>query len=114
VTWREFLNIYADTLAVALGFATVGAGFVLWINGRVQPITQGQALLVIAAALLVACIATAILHGYLGLSIFLAPLVGTVCGLVALPLIRAIIKAGTRVEARADDIADKAIDKVTK
>ena len=48
--------------------------------------------------------------GFLGWSIFIAPFVGFVCGLVALPIIRTVIKSGNRVEMRADDLTDKGID----
>lgn len=112
--WREFINLYADTLGVALGFAVGGAGMALWVRGRTEQITRNQALATIAAAMLVACITTAIAHGVLGWSIFLSPLLGFVAGLIALPIIRAVIKGGERVEDRADDIVDKGIDKVTK
>jgi len=112
MSWRDFFDQYAETLGIALVFGFGGSGFVLWLGANRQPITPGQALSAISAALLVTAIATAFVHGYLGWNIFLAPFVGFVCGLVALPIIRAVIKGGQRVETRADDITDGAIDRV--
>lgn len=111
MTWREFLNQYADTMGVTAVFALLGASFLLWTEAdRKAPLSRGRALTVLSAALLVSGIATAFVHGYLGWTIFVAPLVGAVSGLVALPLILAVAKGGRRVEMRADDIADKGID----
>ncbi len=112
MSWRDFLSHYADTLGVTAMFAMLGSGFLLWIGS--DPISKGKALAVLAAGQFVSGIATAFVHGYLGWSIFVAPAVGATCGLVALPIILAVAKGGKRVEARADDIADKAIDKVSK
>ncbi len=114
MSWREFLNHYADTLGVTAAFALLGSGFLLWVGADKVPLSRGKALIVLAAGQFVSGIATAFVHGYLGWSIFVAPAVGSVCGLVALPIIMAVAKGGKRVEMRADDIADKAIDKVSK
>jgi hypothetical protein len=110
MSWRDFLSVYSETLGVALGFSVAGAGFTLWLGDKRFPITKGQAVGTLFAAMMVACIATAFVHGYMGWSIFLSPFVGFVCGLIALPIIRTIIKGGQRVETRADDIADKGIN----
>lgn len=111
MTWREFLANYADTLGITALFAFFGSGFLLWAGvDAVTPISKGRALIVLAAGQFVSGIATAFVHGYLGWSIFAAPAVGSVCGLVALPIIMAVAKGGRRVEMRADDLADKGID----
>lgn len=112
MSWREFLHHYADTLGVAAFFALLGAGFLLFVGADKVPLSRGRAISVLAAGQFVSGIATALVHGYLGWSIFLAPAVGSVCGLVALPIIMAVAKGGRRVEMRADDIADSALDKV--
>lgn len=111
MSWRDFLNQYADTMGVTAVFALMGASFLLWTEaGTKAPLSRGRALTVLSAALLVAGVATAFVHGFLGWTIFVAPLVGVVSGLVALPLILTVAKGGRRVEMRADDIADKGID----
>lgn len=110
--WHDFLSKYAETLGVSALFAALSSGMLLWIGS--EPITKGRALLIVAAGQFVASIATAFVHGYLQWSIFVAPAVGATCGLVAMPAIWTIVKAGRRVEGHADEIADKAIDKVTK
>lgn len=112
MSWRDFLHQYADTLGVTAIFALLGAGFLLFIGGDKAPLSRGRAITVLAAGQFVSGIATAIVHGYLGWSIFLAPAVGSVCGLVALPLILAVAKGGRRVEMRADDIADSGLDRL--
>lgn len=110
MTWREFLNQYAETLGVALAFAFMGSALLLKVDNKPSP-TPAQALTVILAGLLVASCATAFVHGYLGWNIFVAPFVGLVCGAVALPIFRTLIKASKRVEDRADDVADSALDR---
>ncbi len=112
MTWRDFVHHYADTLGVAAFFALLGSGLLLFVGSDKVPLSRGRALTVLAAGQFVAAIATAFVHGVLGWSIFLAPFVGAVCGLVALPIILAVVKGGRRVEMRADDIADTALDKV--
>jgi len=110
--WREFLSNYAETLGVSALFAALSSGMLLWIGS--EPLTKGRALLIVAAGQFVASIATAFVHGYLQWSIFIAPAVGATAGLVALPAIFTVVKAGRRIEGHADELADKAIDKVTK
>ena len=110
--WKDFLANYAETLGVSALFAMLSSGMLLWIGS--EPISKGRALMIVAAGQLVTGAATAFVHGYLQWSIFVAPAVGATCGLVALPVIWSVVKAGRRVEGHADDIADRAIDKVTK
>lgn len=112
MTWREFIHTYADTLGVTALFALLGSGFLLFVGADRTPLSRGRAVTVLAAGQFVSGIATAFVHGYLGWSIFVAPAVGSVCGLVALPLILAVAKGGRRVEMRADDIADSGLDKL--
>ena len=111
-SWRDFVATYAETLGVSAMFALLSSGMLLWIGS--EPISKGRALLIVAAGQFVTGIATAFVHGYLQWSIFVAPAVGATCGLVALPVIWTVVKAGRRVEGHADEIADKAIDKVTR
>lgn len=110
MSWLEFWNRYADTFGVTAVFSALGSGFLLWRSAEKKPLTRGRVLMVVLGGLLVSAITTAMAHGYLGLSIFLAPLLGTICGLTALPLMSAVMKGGDRVEERAPDIADKGID----
>lgn len=110
--WHEFVTKYADTLGITALFAALSSGMLLWIGN--EPITKGRALMIVAAGQLVASVATAVAHGYLQWSIFVAPAVGATCGLVAMPMIWSVVKAGKQVENHAGEIADKAIDKVTK
>ena len=110
--WREFWDHYWQTLSVTAAFAFGGSGFLLW--GSPQTLSAGRALLVIASGQFVASASTAFFHGYLGWNIFIAPFVGMVCGLVGLPLIRAVTKGGQRVDDRAGDIADQQLDRLGK
>ena len=113
--WREFFSQFGETLGISATFAFAGSALLLWIDGNRKPATQatmGQAMAVIVAGLLVASCATSFVHGYLMWNIFVAPLVGFVCGLVAMPIVRAVVKGGRRVEARADDITDAGIEKL--
>lgn len=110
-SWAQWWAANVETLGVALTFAFGGSGFLLWAVDK-GPFSTGRVLSVIAAGQFVTGIATAFVHGYLGWSIFVAPAVGSVCGLVALPMIFAIAKGGKRVETRADDIADKGINMI--
>lgn len=107
--WREFWDHYWQTLGVTAAFSFGGAGIVLW--GSPQIITPGRAFLVIVSGQFVTGASTALVHGYLGWNIFVAPFVGLVCGLVAMPIMRAVIKIGQRVDERATDIADRQIDR---
>jgi len=113
VTWREFVVHYADTLGVTAVFALLGSGLLLFIGADKTPLSRGRAVTVLAAGQFVSAIATAFVHGYLGWSIFVAPAIGAVAGLVALPVILAVAKGGRRVEMRADDIADTALEKLS-
>ena len=110
MTWREFIETNADTLGVTLFFAALGSAFML----RVRPVTPGKALTVFAAGQLAGNVATAVCFGYLGWSIFLAPLIGTLCGLVGLYILMTTIKAGARVEDRGSDVGDVLIEKLGK
>ena len=115
--WTEFVWSYADSLGVAELFALFAGGILLHVGVPSLPdgkMSNGRAFLVLSAGMMVAAIATAIVIGYLGWSFLFAPLVGGVAGLVALPLILAVARGGKRVQDRAEDLTDRAIDKVVK
>lgn len=108
--WQDFWRDYAETLGVTLAFATASSGFALW--NHPNP-TVRQGLSVIVAGVVVTAVATVVLHGYLAWSPLLAPLVGAVSGLVAMPVMFAVMRGGKRIEDRADDLTDAAIKRVT-
>jgi len=108
--WHDFWNRFGETLGVALLFAIGTSSFVLW---QTKDPTVRQGLTVIVAGVLVSSAATAALNGYLGWHQFLAPAIGSVSGLVAMPLLFAVMKGGRRIETKADDITDAAIQRVT-
>lgn len=111
-TWPQFIERYAHTLGITLAFAFGGAGLLLWSSR--EKYTTSRALLVIAAGQCLGAGATAFVHGYLSWSIFVAPVVGVVCGLVALPILLGIAKVGDRIGQRFPDIGDKLVDKYTR
>lgn len=104
--WSAWWNATAETLGITLAFAFGGAGFALWM-AKDTSIVRG--FVVILAGLMVASAATVIVHGYFGASPFLAPVVGVVCGLVAMPLLSAIAQIG---QQRAADIVTGVVNKV--
>jgi len=108
--WTDFVRDYAETLGVAIVFGVGTSGFILW-NTKDPTVKQG--LSVIFAGIVVTAAATAALNGYLGWHQLLAPVIGAVSGLVAMPLMFAIMKSGKRVEEKADDITDAAIRRAT-
>lgn len=108
--WSDFWKAYSETLAVAAAFAFGGSAFVLW---KVDNATAKRGALVIISGQFVNAAATVLVHGYFGWSIFVAPIVGLTCGIVAMPILNTIMKGGARVESRADDIADAGIKRVT-
>lgn len=110
-TWSQFVERYAQTLGVALGFAFGGSALLLWSSK--ETITTSRALLVIFAGQCLGAGATAFVHGYLRWNIFVSPVVGVVCGLVALPILTGIAKVGDRLGARMPDVGDRVIDKYT-
>lgn len=85
----------------------------LWVNSngvKTGGTTPSQALIVIAAGQLVAAAAAVFVHGYLGWPVVVAPAFGAVCGVLGIVLVRTLVKGGKRVEDRADDLADKAVN----
>ena len=107
---------YADSLGVAELFSLFAGGLLLGWGAPSLPegkMSNGRAFVVLASGMFVAAIATAATIGYLGWSFLLAPLVGGVAGLVAVPVILAVARSGKRIQDRSDDIADKVIDRVT-
>lgn len=111
-SWREFWENEADTLGITLFFSALGSAFMLWATDRSNPITKARAISVLVAGQLAGNIASAFVFGYLEWSIFLAPLIGTVAGLVGIFGLLTIIKAGKRVEDRSDDVGDIVIKKM--
>lgn len=107
--WQQFLDRYAQTLGVTLAFAFGGAGLLMWSSR--EHYTTSSALLVIVSGLALATGTTAFVHGYLGWNIFVAPAVGLVCGLVALPILVGVAKVGERIGRRFPDIGEKIINR---
>ena len=85
--WLTWWHDTAETIGIALAFSFGGSGFVLW-SGKDYSVQRG--LVVILAGLVVTAVATALVHGYFGGSAYLAPLVGLVCGIVAMPVLNAV------------------------
>lgn len=112
MTWQEWFREHSLTLAITLGFASGGSLLLLWLRpGEAGP---WRFLLAWAAGQLVGASAAVAAHGYVGVSFFFAPLIGLCCGIVAVPLLRAVMRVSMRVEKRADDLGDRAIDVITK
>lgn len=100
-TWAEFWAKTADTIGIGAAFSFIGAAYLLWVSPNEHSVSRGFT--VILAAQILNGVTTAFVHGYLGWSIFIAPVVGLVCGLVAVPVLMAVIK--TSNERAADVIA---------
>jgi hypothetical protein len=108
--WLDFWNKTAETIGIALAFAFGSSTFLLWSANDKPTVKRG--LSVIFAGLVVTAAATSFVHGYLGWSAFLAPVVGVIGGLIGLPLMFAITKGGKHIEDRADDITDAGLKHV--
>lgn len=106
----DWLWRHREELGLSLAFAFLSAIMVLMAGG--DQVTRRKAFLVIFAALLVDAAATSLAMGVMAWPMFVAIPVGAVSGLVGLPLMMALIRAGKRVETRADDIADKGINMI--
>jgi hypothetical protein len=106
--WLDFWNKTGETLGIAAAFCFGGASFVLWVSNDTY--TPRRGLTVIVAGQIVTAAATAFIHGYLGWSIFLAPAVGLLAGLVSLPLLLAIIKVS---QDKASDVVTAVVKKVS-
>ena len=107
--WADFWHDFGETLGVALAFSVATSSFALWSTAN-PTVRQGMS--VIASGVLVSAAATAALNGYLGWHQLLAPAIGAVSGLVAMPLLFAIMRGSKRIEDRADDLTDAAIKRV--
>lgn len=101
--WREFFEQFRETLGISAVFALGGAFLHLW--SRRETYSTGKAFMVIVASQLTTAAVTAIVHGMLGWNVFLAPVVGLVCGLVALPVIGGVVVLGEKIGASAPDLA---------
>ena len=108
--WSDFWRSYAETLAIAAAFAFGGSGFVLW---TIDNSTAKRGFLVIISGQFVNAATTVFVHGYFGWSVFIAPVIGLACGIVAMPILNTIMKGSRRVETRADDLTDAGIKRVT-
>lgn len=108
-TWQQFIERYAQTVGIAAIFAFLGAGLLLWTSKETH--TLSRALLVVVAGECLMLGATAIGHGYLQWTIFVAPIVGLVCGLVALPVLVGVAKLGERLGTKVPDMGEKLVDK---
>ncbi len=100
--WLDFWNKTGETLGIAAAFAFGGAAFLLWVSPEAY--TPKRGLTVILGGQVLNAATTAFVHGYLGWSVFVAPAVGLVVGLIAVPVMMAIIalaqdKAGDWIAA---------------
>ena len=82
----------------------------LWTGDN---IAVKRGLLVILSGQVVNAATTVLIHGYLGWSSFVAPVVGLACGIAAMPILNTVMKGSRRVETRADDLTDAGIKRVT-
>lgn len=104
----DWLWRHREELGLSLAFAFLSAIMVLMAGG--DAVTRRKAFLVLFAALLVDAAATSLALGVMNWPMFVAIPVGAVSGLVGLPVMMTVIRAGKRVEDRADDLTDKGID----
>lgn len=109
-TWGQWWHDNVETIGITLAFATAGSGFLIWNTSTNADVKARQALGIWIAGQLVGASVAVILHGYFGVSPFVAPLAGLVSGLIGIPILRAI---SNRVAVRADDLVDKGIDTLT-
>lgn len=101
--WREFLDQFRETLGVSAVFAFGGAALHLW--SRKETFSGGKAFSVVLASQMTTAGVSVVVHGMLGWNIFLAPVVGLVCGLIALPVIGGVIVLGERLGGVLPDFA---------
>ncbi len=87
--WLDFWNKTGETLGIAAAFCFGGAAFLLWVSADKYSPQRG--LTVIIGGQILNAATVAFVHGYLGWSLYIAPVVGLVCGLVAVPVLMAII-----------------------
>ncbi len=100
--WLDFWNKFGETFGISAAFCFGGAAFLLWVSTEAYSPKRG--LTVILGGQLLNSAIIAFTHGYLALSIFVAPIVGLFSGLTSVPLLMAIIslsqeKAGDWVAA---------------
>ena len=101
-TWLDFWNKTGETIGVSAAFCFGGAAFLLWVS--TEDYSPRRGLTVILGGQLLNGAIIVFTHGYLALSIFVAPIVGLFAGLTSVPLLMAIIsisqdKAGDWVSA---------------
>lgn len=113
-SWRDFIHANLDTIGVSAVFAALGSGFMLKSTENVFPITFTRTIMVLVAGQLVGVVAASALLGYFGWSIFLAPGIGALSGLVGIFILRGTIKAGEKAEDRGSDIGNAIVDRVAK
>lgn len=112
--WREFIESHLDTLGVTLFFAALSSAFMVKAREHTVRPTFGRALLVFGGGQIVGASAMSFVTGYLGWSIFVAPVVGSVCGISGMFILMAAIRAGQRIEDRGGEIGDAAVDAVKR
>mgnify|MGYP003657771348 CR=1 FL=1 len=111
MTLETWLKVNIETLAIVLSFSFFGSAMMLWIAAAKAPISVNRAAMAIMGGQVIGSVAALAVFGYLGWSIFLAPMIGVPCGVVALPLLRVVIKFGDRVEDRSASIADSVLNR---
>lgn len=106
--WLDFWNRMGDTIGIAAAFCFGGAAFLLWVSPDQHSPRNG--LTVIIGGQILCAATTAFVHGYLGANIFVAPLIGLGCGLVAVPVLMAVIKLG---QEKAGDWIEALVRRIT-
>ena len=96
--WLDFWNKMGETIGIAAAFCFASSAFLLWVSTDVS--TPKRGLTVILGGQLLNAAILAFTHGYLALSIFLAPVIGLFSGLTAVPVLMAIV---TLAQSRAGD-----------
>lgn len=113
--WGNFINKNLDTLGVSLFFAALGSAFRLWaVANEGKEVTPLMALGVLFAGQLLGSIASCAVFGYLNWSLFLAPAIGTPCGIIGTFILMAWVRAGRRFEERSPELGDGAVNLIKK
>lgn len=106
--WIDFWNKTGETLGIAAAFCFGGAAFLLWVSP--ETVSPKKGFTVIMGGQILNGATTVFVHGYLGWSVFVAPVVGLACGLVAVPVLMAVINLA---QERAGDWVSALVKRIT-